>query len=322
MKKLFSVITVVLLAFALACAPGGSGSNVPGTPAAGATTSIPSWTTFHADYDNFGPHFASWLSSHGYSFGDGGFGGYRTNTAPSGSKKVVIMIHGNAARAHGGGSDSYGWWYTYQYLRQQGWNDSELYAVNYGYESAMQAAYNDHRSSFTNRIKNFINAVYSYTGKKVTVIAHSLGVTSTRKAMKDGNLYSKIDTFIAIAGANHGLPTCGYQWGWYYFQSVYTPTCSSSTGFLYPPNYMTWLIPSSSYFIGKLLQDDNQMAGKTTRTYVIMSTVDEIAGARASYTSKLSGAYKTKTYTSYPYGHFNAKNKSAAIQYQMIQRTY
>ncbi len=321
MKKIFSVIFIIAMVFMFACATNTTGVGVPGI-AAGSATSIPSYSTFHSEYSSFGPHFASWLSSHGYSFSEGGFGGYRTNTAPSISKKVVIFIHGNASRAHGGGSDSYGWFYTYEYLRQQGWNDSELYAVNYGYESAAMSSYNDHRSEFTNVIKNFINAVYAYTGKNVTVVAHSLGVTATRKAMADGNLYSKIDTFIAIAGANQGLPTCGYQYGWYYFQSVYTPTCSSSTGFLYPPNYMTWLVPSSSYFIGALNATDNEMAGKSTRTYVIYSTVDEICGARASYTSLLSGMYKSKSYGTVPYGHFGAKNLTASVQYQMIMRTF
>jgi predicted alpha/beta hydrolase family esterase len=329
MKKLITLFVVGILIFNIACSGGTNDANVPSSPplavSIAPTESIPSQSTFESTYGSFGPHFNSWLSSHGYSFSDGGFGGFRSNVAPVTSKKVVVFIHGNGSRAQGSSGDPKGWYNTYQYLRQQGWNNSELYAVNYGYEGALYSAYNDHRSSFVNVVKNFINAVYAYTGKKVTVVAHSLGCTLTRKAMKDGNLYSKIDTYVAIAGAHHGLPTCGYQYGWYYFQSAYTPTCSSSTGFLYPPNYMTWLVPSTSYFIGKLNDSyygDDEMQGKTTRTYVIMSTVDEIAGVRASYTSKLAGAYKTKVYSSVPYGHFNAKDLTASVQKQMIERTY
>jgi hypothetical protein len=144
--------------------------------------------------------------------------------------------------------------------------------------------------------------------------------------MKDGNLYGKVKTFIAIAGGNHGLPTCGYVtwWGGYYPFYPIMPTCSSSTGFFHAPqgnsNY-----GSTSNFIGKLNSSsygDNQMKYKSTRTYVIQSMVDEIAGARASYTSKLSGAYKYKTYYSAPYGHFGAKNYSEYYQYKMILQSY
>ncbi len=322
MKKLISVIFVLLMVFIFACAPNNTGVDVPDAPAA-AGGGIPSFSSFNAEYDEFGPHFAAWLSTHGYSFPDGGFGGFRTNTAPSVSKKVVIFIHGNSSRAHGGGSDSDGWFNTYEYLRQQGWNDSELYAVNYGYESASMSAYNDHRESFTNVIKSFINAVYAYTGQQVTIVAHSLGVTATRRAMADGNLYNKVETFIGIAGANHGLPTCGYQYyTWYYHYYPITPTCSSSTGFHYPPDYMTWLVPDTAKFIGWLNNADNQMQGKSTRTYVIYSTVDQICGVRADYTSKLAGQYKEKVYNTTPYGHFGVKNLTASVQYQMIQRTY
>lgn len=328
MKKVFNIILVFVLAFTFACATSSTDqSELPSAPmVTGAVTeAVPSYSTFNSSYRTFGPHFQAWLNSKGYSFSDGGFGGYRTNVAPSIAKKVVIFIHGNASRAHGGGSDTYGWFYTYQQLRNNGWNNSELYAVNYAYESATMASYNDHRSTFTNRIKDFINAVYAYVGnRQVTVVAHSLGVTVARKAMKDGNLYSKVATFIGIAGANKGLPTCGYQAGLLYLQSVFTPTCSGSTGFLFPPNYMT-ADDNTSYFIGKLNHSsygDNQMSGKTTRTYVIYSTVDEICGVRASYTSKLNGTYKYQTYSAVPYGHFNSKNLTASVQMSMINRTF
>lgn len=334
MKKVFSIVLVIMLAFAFGCAKTTGDSDLPSAPIASAavTESIPSQSTFKSTYKTFGPHFQAWLNSKGYSFGDGGFGGYRTNAAPAASKRVVIFIHGNSSRAHGGGSDSYGWYNTYKILRDNGWNNSELYAVNYGYESALMSGNNDHSSTNVNRVKDFINAVYAYVGnKKVTVVSHSLGVTVSRKAMKDGNLYSKVETFIAIAGGNRGLPTCGSVTSYYtYVQIAYTPTCSSSTGFLYPPSGHYYYQDGNytgypNYFIGRLNSSsygDNQMSGKTTRTYVIMSLVDEIAGVRASYTSKLNGAYKYQTYSAVPYGHFNAKNLTASVQLSMINRTF
>jgi predicted alpha/beta hydrolase family esterase len=315
------------MAFAFACSPSGGSDAVTTAPAAGVVSDsvIPTQSQFKSEFGSFGPHFRSWLSARGYNFSDGGFGGYRANTAPSGSKRIIVFVHGNGSRAQGSTGDPNGWYNTYKYLRERGWNNSELFAVNYAYDNILLAAQNDHRSSFTNRVKDFINAVYSYTGKKVTIVAHSLGVTVSRKAMKDGNLYGKVETFVAISGANHGLPTCGYIGWWGIYYEVYgLPTCSASTGFHHAPNYH-YAYGSTSNFIGKLNSSsygDYEMRNKTTRTYVIMSTVDELAGVRATYTQKLAGAYKTKTYSYVPYGHFNSKDLTASVQYAMINRTY
>lgn len=142
--------------------------------------------------------------------------------------------------------------------------------------------------------------------------------------MRDGGLYGKVKTFIAIAGGNHGLPTCGYVAGGYYPFYPITPTCSSSTGFFHAPKGH-YKYKSTSNFIGKLLSSrygDYEMRYKSTRTYVIYSTVDEICGARAYYTSKLAGAYKSRKYTYAPYGHFGVKDRTAYYQYKMVQRSY
>jgi predicted alpha/beta hydrolase family esterase len=266
---------------------------------------------------SFGSNFSSWLSSNGYgsAFPQGGFGG--TSSAPSGTKQVVIFIHGNGSIAWGNSGDTYGWQKTYDYLKSKGWNDTELYAVNYPYNSALQAAYNHHSSDRIAIVKNFINAVYAYTGKQVTVIAHSLGCTMTRKAMKDGNLYSKVKTFISISGGNHGLATCGY-WYWGIYYCVATPTCSRSTGLCNYPyggdsDTFVRALNSSSY-------GDAEMSGKTTRTYVIRSSVDEICMTLT--TPALSGAYGTQTYSVAPYGHFGCKDWTADVQYKMVTWTF
>lgn len=154
MKKCVSLL-IILAMFSVffACAPGsGSDPHSMTGPAAGAT-SVPSRYTFNKNYRSFGKHFKNWISSRGYSFSKGGFGGYRSSTRPNINRNIVVFIHGNASRAHGAGSDYYGWYKTYSYLRNKGWNDSELYAVNYGYSSATKAAYNDHRSSNINTVK-------------------------------------------------------------------------------------------------------------------------------------------------------------------------
>jgi len=262
----------------------------------------------------FGSNFSSWLSANGYgsAFPEGGFGG--TASAPSTSKQVIIFVHGNGSLAQGNSGDPNGWIYPYNEFKNNGWTDQELYAINYAYNSPTYAYLNDHSSTRVNKVKNFINAVYAYVGnKQVAVIAHSLGCTLTRKAMKDGNLYSKVKTFISISGGNHGLSTCGYWYlGIYY--CVANPTCGYSAGLCnYPYG------SDSSVFIRALNSStygDSEMSGKTTRTYVIRSSVDEICLTLT--TPALTGAYGTQTYYAAPYGHFGCKDWTASVQRSMI----
>lgn len=307
MKKVLTILLISLFViFSFACStvePTQTGDS--GSIAAGA----------YIPPSGFGSHFSSWLSANGYgsSFPNGGFGG--KSTAPGAVKQVIVFLHGNGATAQGNLSDTYGWKNSYDYFRANGWQDGELYALNY--PTANLPTVNDHNSTRVNMVKNFINAVYAYTGKQVNIIAHSLGVTLARKAMKDANQYSKVRTFIAIAGANSGLLTCGY-WLWGIYYCVANATCSRSTGLCWYP-YGT----DSGTFIRALntsTYGDDQMRGKTTRTYVIKSMVDEIATPYT--TADLGGAYKTHTYAVVPYGHFGTKNLSTSIQKQMVDWTY
>lgn len=72
-------------------------------------------------------------------------------------------------------------------------------------------------------MRRFIEAVFKYTGaKRINVVAHSMGVTLTRRVLKGGwmnatgdesiyvgsALSSKVNTFIAIAGFNWGWLPC------------------------------------------------------------------------------------------------------------------
>ncbi len=306
---------------------------------------------FEATGDNmgFGPHFKAWLETHGYwthFSAKGGFGGFRSSVAPKvntddDKHPVVILVHGNGSRAAGSMGDPNGWYKIWKYLRERGWNNSEIYAVNHNSDSLMQASMNNHRQSETDRVKMFIKAVLEYIksedsqARKVVVIGHSLGVTIARKAMYDGNAdgsfsYSDIKRFISIAGGNHGLATCymgvclGYM----------APTCSGDWGFCYPPGYSSPY--NTNYFIGKLnssdqgdyqFQSDNDSSD--TRAYVIMSRVDEIVGMpglteEKTNSARLRGAYGTAIFTSIPYGHFNVKDGSIAVeaQYKMIKGEY
>jgi hypothetical protein len=317
MKKVLTILFILILAFAISCSSGSddSSSDVTPTPPEETTTptegtapdgfdpssetmegidipndetetsstttstgdvngqstsvDIPNLSTMgsvaakmwmHSNLPGFGPHFKNWLNANGYSdlvqpaeFGSSpGFGGFRANHAPMGNKPIVILVHGNGSKAQGSSVDNRGWFDTYKALREAGWNNSEIYAVNFlSSTSAFMAAMNDHRYSNVNRVRRFIKAVYAYINQfrpntKINIIGHSLGVTVSRAALADtynsgsNPLWNKVDKFISIAGANSGIMLCGMYaapllWnGYTYYHYGWIPTCSMSTGFALP----------------------------------------------------------------------------------------
>lgn len=256
----------------------------------------------HANLPTWGSQFKTWMTNNGYndvatmsgpdSSGNPGFGGFQSGATPSynsTSKKIVVLIHGNGSKAQGAASDQRGWFDTYKMLRDNGWNNSQIFAVNFlDSTSVMNAANNDHRTTHVNRVRRFLEAVYAYvnahrasgytTAVKLTVVAHSLGCTATRAAMRDGNLYSKVETFISISGGNNGLLSCGSYtgsglvWGYYPYAGTIAPTCSSSTGLALPVPYKLELWYGVYYIWGpsdmsEMVLNDSLTATKTNLGY-------------------------------------------------------
>ena len=170
-------------------------------------------------------------------------------------------------------------------------------------------------------------AVKNYTGKsKVDVIAHSLGVTSVRRAVKGGTycdytgtcvsltaLNSYIDTFVGIAGGNRGLNSCGV-WP----LNVWAPTCG--------PHGFAISNPFFQELQGGSARPSSMKVG--SYTYSIKSFADELTCAPAMpttcyiysyHTSDLYGQNGSKTYYSAPYGHMGAKEYTASVQYNMVK---
>ncbi len=279
-------------------------------------------------------HFQNWLSANGYgsynfsntSITGDSYGGKTTNTSPV-NKQPVIFIHGNSDKAVGTSFGQSGWTQSLNYFLSHGYNESELYAITWGDANASSAGNNYHSKEYVTRIRAFIDAVIAYTGaSKVDIVAHSMGVTLGRKAIKGGwgydpnnggsynlgaPLTSKVDAFVGIAGANQGLVNC-------YFASS-TPTCDDVNGF-YPGYMWGW---SGPYGVSDYLVDLNSSSAyEGSYRYSIWSTVDQIVGYSCQVygknTCKIPAQTAQKVYYSFPYGHFNLKDMTESVQYNMV----
>jgi hypothetical protein len=158
----------------------------------------------------------------------GGFGGIHFR-APL-HHTPVIFVHGNQA-------DAQNWLDTMQqFSAASGYTMQEMYALSYnalgnyyaGAPAQMQpssfdqAYLNQNSDALANGghgaanedevpdLCRFIEAVQWYTGSaQVDIVAHSLGVTITRRLMQlYPSLAHDVAAFVGIAGANHGTTVC------------------------------------------------------------------------------------------------------------------
>lgn len=153
-----------------------------------------------------------------YSWSDprmGGWGGDYANSEPCPRehepRTPVVFVHGTSEDAPTAWTATDNGVTTVN-VRQRfldaGWCPRELWAPSYtgarGYFT-----YNDANAE---EVYEFIQNVLDYTGAlQVDVVAHSLGVTIVRKAIRNHyavDSASWLRRFVAIAGANHGTTTC------------------------------------------------------------------------------------------------------------------
>jgi MYXO-CTERM domain-containing protein len=226
---------------ALAASPLQQPPRLPGAPVCGPSTADPNQPT--------GGHNANTYAAPGYfakdfpAFGDevyglpvGGFGGVVHNATLH--HTPVIFVHGNQA-------DAQNWLdVMLQFQNDAGYTMQEMYALSYNglanfYAGAPagvtptvldQAYVQQNPNALGNGGKGaadddevpdlcrFVEAVQWYTGSaQVDIVAHSLGVTITRKLMYLYPALAKdIVAFVGIAGANHGTSVCsGLQSSYY-----------------------------------------------------------------------------------------------------------
>lgn len=296
--------------------------------------------------DNF--QFAGGFNPSNASYG--GFGGGSCTAV----KTPIVFLHGN-------GDEARNWDYpsstgvasVYDEFKAAGYNDCELFGINWLSSSERSApASNYHKSSKAIMIRDFINSVKAYTGKsQVDVIAHSMGVTVGMHGIDYGSLWGSVRKFIAIGGGMRGLSSC---W-WMGYANPMATTCGSQNVFdsnifgFYPH-----LTPAYNPRMGDGGFRDRP-SGKTTQFYSIRAGYnDQIACSTASYyvgcgdTSKFDSYTNVKaqlnvgrgsTAAQYDYnfsdwtiyntgggdsdgvGHFRSKNNTGVIQKNMVTGT-
>lgn len=275
--------------------------------------------------DQFGTAFKTWLKSKGYSTytktfyastspqstvkSFSGWGGANEGTtACKPTHNPVIFIHGNTDSAQdwafNGPLAAIG--APRQDFVNSGFNANEIYALSVNSPNAMSVTNNHHPKDQIEKIKNFILAVKTYTGKaKVSIIAHSLGVTMARRAIYDYNLTSSIDVFVGIAGANAGLTACGT----YPAPMVPTKTCGAYF-FWGWPIYVDGLAINSPHLL--------KMMGKklATRLYSIRGINDELN--MANLPSGYFSAADDNIWVNTTSGHYGLMHSTGRLQVELV----
>lgn len=202
----------------------------------------------------------------------------------------VVLVHGNA--------DSPSRWNnTVSTLKSRGYVDSQLFLPNWG--SKTNAGANDHGSVNTGVVKSALQAALnsSCTGK-IDVIGHSMGVTLAMKAINELAYASRVNTFVGVAGAQHGLNSCG----------------------VYPFNVASATCGANGLSIDSPLINSVRGRRYGTKMYSIKSWMDEIVciGSCYVYGSHTSNVDLQNVSYDYALGHFGLATLTTGKQADLI----
>ncbi len=202
----------------------------------------------------------------------------------------VVLVHGNA----GSPSD---WNNTVSTLKARGYLDAQLFRPNWG--SKTNPGANDHGSANTNPVKVAMQSAKatSCTGK-IDVIGHSMGVTLAMKAINELAYSGYVNTFVGIAGAQHGLNSCG----------------------LYPFNVATATCGSNGLSIDSPLIVSVKGKRYASKMVSIKSYIDEIVciGSCYVYFSHTSNIDSQNATYDYSLGHFGLRDYTTSKQADLV----
>ncbi|KHN84127.1 hypothetical protein Tcan_10373 [Toxocara canis] len=245
------------------------------------------------------------------SFGGKAFRSERLHNQP------VIFVHGVSDRARDKPFSAA------KHFKENGYEWSELYGTTYAngaQGNPLQWTQYSMQCSYVKQVRALIVAVRLYTGRAVDVIAYSLGVPVSRKAILGGRcvdtgedlgrpLTRFIDTFVGIAGPNHGisLQVAGVSIPGCLFSVL--PVCNTQTG-LY-----SGMCPAESAY----LQDINSVQGyEAQNVFSIYSIADQLVGYTVcnKITTQVPGQRAEKVFQNE--NHDDTFYHSYEVQRQMV----
>lgn len=128
---------------------------------------------------------------------DGQYGGWwgprRFDEPNTASSLPIVFVHGK-------GNDADDWTAHASCFSGLGHNYGDFWSITFRDPVSRHC-------DMAAQLEAFVSRVREFTGSNcVNIIAHSLGVTGVRHWMHTYDRYAWVDTFIGVAGANHGIP--------------------------------------------------------------------------------------------------------------------
>lgn len=128
----------------------------------------------------------------------GGWGGHEYHGTDRGSDRTpVVFVHGNQR-------DACDWLEHASFFRRRGYTGEDLWAITFRDGTPTH-------ESMAEQLDAFVGEIREYTGSEtVAVVGHSLGVTGLRYWLASRNRLEWVETFVGLAGANHGTVLCSW----------------------------------------------------------------------------------------------------------------
>ncbi|KAI1699486.1 lipase (class 2) domain-containing protein [Ditylenchus destructor] len=257
-------------------------------------------------------HFRGWLDenygrdtgaklerSEKYQLPGGSFGGRKDDDDVI-KNQPVIFIHGTTLSAQS-------FLPHRKYFLERGYTEAELYATTYGDAGRTPFFSKPMYCEDVQQVREFITAVHEYTNSPVDILAYSMGVAITRKAMMGGRCVDTgddlggpithiVDTYVGVAGVAYGLERCPDT----------TKACNPVNGMI-----------CSSEYIADVNSNLERYEGTTS--YAIYSTDDFLVGQNCCghQCSELKNA--NQTVIRQRYDHITLFTMTKDIQYDLIR---
>ncbi len=131
-----------------------------------------------------------WDSGDAYG---GWWGPLRFDEDETMESKPVIFVHGK-------GNDADDWTAHAPWLSSSGYEYGDFWSITFRHPVSRHEEMATQLDAFVRRVREFADV------DTVNIVAHSLGVTGVRHWLHTRKRASWVDTFVGLAGANHGIP--------------------------------------------------------------------------------------------------------------------